>query len=119
MLRQHLWNSLAERCKTFHVHFLHTGKLSPLNLEKDLREIWSAPSNEFIETVFIADFMDKEKLYPARMEDIDIGPSGWISMDHTFKVACHTGIKQKSDNKWGTLNDSRFCVMNEKEQVMG
>ena len=88
-------------------------------MEKDLRDIWSAPSNDFIESVFLADFMDKEKLYTARMVDIDIGPNGWISMDHTLKVACNIGIKRKSDNKWETLYDSLFCVMNEKGQVMG
>lgn len=63
LLKQQLWNSLAERCKTFYVHFPHDGKLSPSNLEKDISNIWSAPSNDFIESVFLADFMDKEKLF--------------------------------------------------------
>ena len=113
ILRQHLWNSLAERCRTIQVHFSHNERLTPLNLNKDLMDIWSAPSSDFIESVFVADFMNREKLYTARMLDIDIGQNGWISMDHTFKVACNIGIKRKSDNKWETLYDSLFCVMNE------
>lgn len=43
----------------------------------------------------------------------------WIIPAHTFKVACNIGVKRKSDNKWETLYDSLFCVMNEKGQVMG
>lgn len=83
MLRQHLWNSLAERCKKCKTYW-NTGMLSPWHLEKDVRDIWSAPSNDFIESIFLADFKDKEKLYTARMLEIHIGPNGWISMDHTF-----------------------------------
>lgn len=119
ILRQHLWNSLAERCKTYNLHFPNSKKLFPSNLEEDVKQIWKEPSNDFIESVFLADFMDKENLYTARMVDIDIGPNEWISMDHTFKVACNIGLKRKSDSKWETLYDSLFCVMNEKGQVMG
>lgn len=93
--------------------------LSPWHLEKDVRDIWSAPSNDFIESIFLADFKDKEKLYTARMVEIHIGPNGWISMDHTFiKWLVTLGVKRKSDNKWETLYDSLFCVMNENGQVM-
>ena len=119
ILRQHLWNRLAERCKTYNLHFPNSKKLFPSNLEEDVKQIWKEPSNDFIESVFLADFMDKENLYTARMVDIDIGPNEWVSMDHTFKVACNIGLKRKSDSKWETLYDSLFCVMNEKGQVMG
>ena len=118
MLRQHLWNSLAERCKTCKTYW-NTGMLSPWHLEKDVRDIWSAPSNDFIESIFLADFKDREKLYTARMLEIHIGPNGWISMDHTFiKWLVTLGVKRKSDNKWETLYDSLFCVMNENGQVL-
>lgn len=26
---------------------------------------------------------------------IDVGTEGWISMNHTFKVACNRGVKRK------------------------
>ena len=118
-MRQHLWNSLAERCKTYNLHFPNSKKLFPSNLEEDVKQIWKEPSKDFIESVFLADFMDKENLYTARMVDIDIGPNEWVSMDHTFKVACNIGLKRKSESKWETLYDSLFCVMNENGQVMG
>ena len=83
-----------------------------------MKQIWKEPSNDFIESVFLADFVDKENLHTARMA-IDTGPNEWISMDHKFKVACNIGLKRKSDSKLETLYDSLFCVMNEKGQVMG
>lgn len=101
------------------VHFPHNKKLTLLNLNKDLIDIWRAPSNDFTESVFVANFMNREKLYTARMVDIDIGRNEWISVDHTFKVACGIGMKRKSDNKWETLYDSLFCVMNGKGQILG
>ena len=52
------------------------------------------------------------------MVEIDVGANEWISMDHTFNVACNIEVKRKSDNKWETLYDSLFSVMNEKGQVM-
>lgn len=109
---------MAERCKTLLTHYQNIGKFSPTNLNKEINDIWTSPSNDFIKTVFLTDFMDKEKLYTARMI-MEVGPEGWISMDHTFKVACNVDIKRKSDNKWENLFDSLFCVLNEKGQVMG
>ena len=108
-LKQQLWNSLAERCRTVSVHFPNIKNLSPFNLHKDIQQTWSSPSNDFLESVFLADFMDKEKLYTAKMMGIEVGPNGWISMDHTFKVACNIGVKRKSDNKWEKLYDCYLC----------
>ena len=48
ILRQHLWNSLAERCKTYNLHFPNSKKLFPSNLEEDVKQIWKEPSNDFI-----------------------------------------------------------------------
>lgn len=118
ILSQQLWSSLAERCKTLSIHYPTVANLSPSTLDSDIKSMWSTPSNDFIETIFLADFWEKEKLYTARMIK-EIGTDGWISMDHTFKVACNIGIKRKSDNKWEKMFDTLFCVLNEKGQVMG
>lgn len=118
IMKQQLWSSLAERCKTLTIHYPTVVNLSPSTLEQDIKSMWSTPSNDFIETIFLADFWEKEKLYTHRMIS-EVGTDDWISMDHTFKVACNIGIKRKSDNKWEKMFDSLFCVLNEKGQVMG
>lgn len=118
IMKQQLLSSLAERCKTLSIHYLTVVNLSPSTLEQDIKSMWSTPSNDFIETIFLADFWEKEKLYTHRMIS-EVGTDDWISMDHTFKVACNIGIKQKLDNQWKKMFDSLFCVLNEKGQVMG
>ena len=66
--------------------------------------MWSTPSNDFKESIFLADFWEKEKLYTLRMIS-EVGTDDWISRDHTFKVACNIGIK---------MFNSLFCELNEK-----
>ena len=63
IMKQRLWSSLAERCKTLSIHYPTVANLSPSTLEQDIKSMWSTPSNDFIETIFPADFWEKEKLY--------------------------------------------------------
>ena len=68
LTRQQLWSSLAERYKTLSIHYPSVASLSPSTLEQGIKSMWSTPSNDFIETIFLADFWEKEKLYTHRMK---------------------------------------------------
>ncbi len=43
--------------------------------------------------------------------------TGWLSVDHTFKVSANIGYF-RSDHKWITQYNSLFIIMNELGQVL-
>ena len=69
-----------------------------------------------ITSIFLQQFfLQKELLYNNCM--ISIICNGWLSIDHTFKVASNIGYF-RSDGRWVTQYKSLFIVMNELGEVM-
>lgn len=66
------------------------------------------PNRKLIRQCFVHDYCTKEKLYNARMSSFT---GGWLSSDHTFKVAGNVGLWQ--NGHWIRQFDSLFSVMNE------
>lgn len=60
LLKSQIWSSLAERFKTLSARFPAFDHLSPSTLQKDIKYMWSSPSNDFIEDIFSTDFWKKK-----------------------------------------------------------
>ena len=73
------------------------------------------PSNDILCKCFIVDYLHNQDIYSLLMSNIQA--QGWISFDHTFKVATNIGYV-RPDGKWVTLYKSLFIVMNEVGQVL-
>ncbi len=69
-----------------------------------------------ITSIFLQNFFsEKEELFNDHMRSIV--SNGWISIDHTFKVASNIGYF-RSDQKWVTQYSSVFIIMNEEGEVL-
>ena len=67
------------------------------------------PNRKLIRQCFLHAFLNKEKLYNARMSSFT---GSWLCSDHIFKVAGNVGMWQKG--QWIRQFGSMFSIMNEE-----
>lgn len=75
------------------------------------------PSRNTITNFFLYHFDTQEKILVQRMNSLSTD-NGWLSCDHTFKVATNIGYVRQEDKKWVKQFENLFCVLNEKGQVL-
>ena len=74
--------------------------LTPLMIEDAYVISQPYPSNDIIARCFIIMFQENETFYTEKMMSLKV--TGYISLDHTFKIASNIGYL-RSDGKWVTF----------------
>ena len=90
-----------------------TAHIPTLNISNIPRVSPLHPNRKLIRQCFVHDYLNKEKLYNARMSSFT---GSWLCSDHTFKVAGNVGMWQKG--QWIRQFDSMFSIMNEEGIIL-
>ena len=72
-------------------------------------------SNDLLYRCFLQDFLEHKQFYFYEMSQLI--SSGYISLDHTFKVAANLGYV-RPDGRWVSQYEAALIVLNSKGQII-